>query len=395
MIKIFLFFILLYSLSFSKSDIERKIYYSKKELYKKEKSIKGLNTKLNKIAKEIEKIRNDIKKVDQKLKKLQKELSQKEEFYKKNKIKLKDIQKNASALLKEQENLKERLTILIAKYFSKSLIMENLAVKTYEDIINQEILKAIKKSEKEKIEKLSSKFLDTKKLLKSEQKRLSQLQKEIEELDKKRAQLLSLKKQKKESLKLLGYKKRKYKDAIKTLLQEQKSLRATLNKLQILKEEKNVALKGNKASKFKVKTIGKSYHRVKTLRYKGPKTIPPLDKFKIVKRYGSYIDPIYNIKIFNEFIELKPLIPQAKVKNVLNGKVVLAKKTPHLNNVIIIKHKRGLYTIYAHIDKIAPTIKKGKKVKKGYVIGRVNTKLIFEVTKNSYHINPLDLIKVR
>ena len=63
--------------------------------------------------------------------------------------------------------------------------------------------------------------------------------------------------------------------------------------------------------------------------------------------------------------------------------------------MIIIKHKDGLYTIYAHIDKIAPSIKKGKKVKKGYIIGRVNSKLTFEVTKNSYHINPLDLIKVR
>lgn len=120
-----------------------------------------------------------------------------------------------------------------------------------------------------------------------------------------------------------------------------------------------------------------------------------MDKFVITKKYGKYVDPIYNIKIFNESIELKPLKPNAKVKNVLNGKVILAKKTPHLNNVIIIKHKGGLYTIYAHIDKIAPTIKKGKKVKKGYVIGRVNNKLTFEVTKNRYHINPLELIRVK
>ena len=38
--------------------------------------------------------------------------------------------------------------------------------------------------------------------------------------------------------------------------------------------------------------------------------------------------------------------------------------------------------------------KKGSKVKKGYVIGKVNRKLIFEATKNSKHINPLRLISI-
>ncbi|WP_281951089.1 murein hydrolase activator EnvC family protein [Nitrosophilus kaiyonis] len=388
------FLIIFVTFLFAKNDLERKIYYSKQQLYRKEKSLRGLNLKLEKIAKDIEKTRKALKNIDKKLKKLQDELKEKEEFYKISKEKIKNIKENESSLLKKQNEIKEKLTILIAKYFSKSLILEKSQNLTTEDIINEEILKALKKSEKQKIKMLNSKFIETKKIADSELKKLQYLQNEIENLDKKRKEYEKLKKNKKESLKLLSYKKRKYKEAIENLLKEQKSLRETLNKLQILKSEK-VSLKDNKSSKIKVKTIGKSYLRAKTLRYKGPKTIPPLDRFVIVKKYGSYIDPIYNIKIFNESIELKPLKQNAKVKNVLNGRVVLAKKTPHLNNVIIIKHKNGLYTIYAHIDKIAPTIKKGKKVKKGYVIGRVNSKLTFEVTKNRYHINPLDLIKVR
>jgi murein DD-endopeptidase MepM/ murein hydrolase activator NlpD len=63
--------------------------------------------------------------------------------------------------------------------------------------------------------------------------------------------------------------------------------------------------------------------------------------------------------------------------------------------VVIVKHDNNLYTIYANMDRLSPFIKKGKRIKKGYIIGRVNNKLIFEVTKNSAHIDPLDLIQAR
>ena len=64
-----------------------------------------------------------------------------------------------------------------------------------------------------------------------------------------------------------------------------------------------------------------------------------------------------------------------------------------LNNVVIIEHANGIHTIYAHLDKIAPNIKDGKRLKKGSVIGRVDNELMFEVTQKNYHINPMQLIK--
>ncbi|MEA2099590.1 MAG: peptidase M23, partial [Campylobacterota bacterium] len=42
---------------------------------------------------------------------------------------------------------------------------------------------------------------------------------------------------------------------------------------------------------------------------------------------------------------------------------------------------------------ISPNIRKGKKIKKGYTIGRVSEELIFEVTQKSYHINPIRLFR--
>ena len=60
---------------------------------------------------------------------------------------------------------------------------------------------------------------------------------------------------------------------------------------------------------------------------------------------------------------------------------------------MIVEHDDGLHTIYADLSQIAPDISKGKKVKKGYTIGRVNDELIFEVTQKSFHINPVKLFQ--
>jgi len=143
----------------------------------------------------------------------------------------------------------------------------------------------------------------------------------------------------------------------------------------------------------KVKKHGNSYQSVKTKKYKGKKTIAPLDSYTITKKYGTYTDPIYGIKIFNESISLKPRKLNAKVKTVFNGKVIYADKTAVLNNIVIVEHKNGLHTIYANLSQISPNIKKGKKIKRGYTIGRVKDELIFEVTQKSYHINPIRLFK--
>jgi len=101
----------------------------------------------------------------------------------------------------------------------------------------------------------------------------------------------------------------------------------------------------------------------------------------------------YGIKIFNESISLKPKEANAKVKTVFNGKVIYADKTAVLDNIVVIENSDGIHTIYANLSQISPNITNGKKIKKGYTIGRVNDELIFEVTQKSYHINPIRLFQ--
>jgi len=159
------------------------------------------------------------------------------------------------------------------------------------------------------------------------------------------------------------------------------------------KKIEKTRIKPTATANVKVRQIGSSYQKGSIAKYKGKKTIAPLKSYTVARKFGTFIDPIYKIKIFNEAVILKPKKPNAVVRNVLPGRVVYASKIPMLDNVVIIEHQNKLHTIYAHLTKIAPTIKVGKKIQKAYAIGRVDNKLKFEVTQEEKHINPMELIR--
>jgi len=144
----------------------------------------------------------------------------------------------------------------------------------------------------------------------------------------------------------------------------------------------------------KIRKINSSYHKSKVYAYRGGKTISPIPGARLIKKFGTYIDPIYKIKIFNESITLKAPSAGSKVHNVLNGRVVFAGKSSMLGKVVVVAHSGKIHTVYAGLSKIAPNIRTGRKIRKGYVIGKVTSKLMFQATKNSKHINPLRLIQI-
>jgi len=159
------------------------------------------------------------------------------------------------------------------------------------------------------------------------------------------------------------------------------------------KEVKTVQKEAKKQSD-KIKKINSSYKKSSTYAYKGKKTISPLPGARLIKKYGTYVDPIYKIKIFNESVTLKAPSSDAKVQNVLNGKVVFAGKSSMLGKVVVVAHSGKMHTVYAGLSKIAPTIHVGSKIRKGYIIGKVRKKLMFQATKNSKHMNPMKLIRI-
>jgi murein DD-endopeptidase MepM/ murein hydrolase activator NlpD len=388
-------------------DVNRKISRTNSELNSYSKDYKTVNKKMSETAHAILEQKREINKQEEYLKKLKSELSNKESSYKDDSAQLKKLQRYNKKLKEDQDNIEQELVFVISKSVSLSLILEEEYAVDSESLIEYEVLKKMLKISKDKVEKLNKQFFENSKKIKALNKHTKQLQASISDIDSKRKSLITTQKANKKALSKLEISKESYKKELKIILSKKEALKKTLDKLNIIKldaikEAKNkkdidVAFDNKKIVSDKnlpkVKKHGSSYQAVKTKRYRGPKTIAPLDSYTITKKYGTYTDPVYGIKIFNESISLKPKQDNAKVKTVFNGKVIYADKTAVLDNIVIIEHANGLDTIYANLSQIAPNIRKGMKIKKGYTIGRVKDELVFEVTQKSFHINPIRLFE--
>jgi len=405
--RLVLLFVLSLTLVLGASTTDKKISKTSSKLSKYSKNYSKLNKKMSETAKAILKEKKSLVKQEKFLKDLKKELSLKELSYKDNTLQLKLMKRSQKKLHEQQEKIEDKLSLVIAKSVSLSLILDESSSQSADSLIESEVLKAMLQKEKVKATVLSNTFIANAKDIDVLNQHASTLEVAITNIDAKRKKLIKTQIANKQALKKLTRSKASYKKELRELLSRQNALKDTLAKLNIVKvdEIKKAKLAKERKAAFdkkkiildknpvKVKKHGSSYQAVKTKKYRGSKTIAPLDSYTITKKYGPYTDPIYGIKIFNESISLKPKKINAKVKTVFNGKIIYADKTAVLNNIVIVEHKNGLHTIYANLSQISPNIKKGIKIKRGYTIGRVEDELVFEVTQKSYHINPIRLFK--
>jgi murein DD-endopeptidase MepM/ murein hydrolase activator NlpD len=403
--------LLLLSFAQAKSYTDKVIKKTNTKIKSYSKNYSRINKKMSKTANKILVQKRRLVKQEKYLKALKRELALKEISYKNNTSKLKLMKKSQKNLEAKQDKIETTLNHVIAKTVSLSVVLGESSSQNEESLIENEVLKAMLQREKRKASTLSKRFLSNSKDIDFLNKQANNLETAISNIDQKRKKLLKTKSANKKALKKLKSDKKSYKKALRKMLNRQRSLKRILAKLNLVKveERKKAKQKAKHKAKrkkafskkkivldknpVKVKKHGSSYQAVKTKSYKGRKTIAPLNSYTITKKYGTYTDPIYGIKIFNESISLKPKSSNAKVKTVFNGKVVYADKTAVLDNMVIIEHRGGLHTIYANLSQISPNIKKGKKIKKGYTIGRVSDELIFEVTQKSFHINPIKLFR--
>lgn len=405
MIKVFFVLLfLIFSLN-AKENIDKKIYKTSSKIKNFSKSYSSINKKMAHNAKAILKQKKAILQQQKYLEELKRQIRLKEQSYKLDNKKIIELREAQKKLKEDQDEIEQNLVFTIAKSVSVSVILEKNYSKNEESLIEIEVLKVMLKKTKEQAKRLNQMFYANSKAIKEINEHTTKLEKAINQMDNKRKKLTTAQSKNKKALKKLQLSERNYKKSLKKLITKQDMLKNTLAKLKIIKVDEIKKAKQDEARRKafaskpddknlpKVKKHGSSYQAAKTKKYRGKKTITPIYPYTITKKYGTYTDPIYGIKIFNESISMKPKAKNTKVKTVFNGKVIYADKTAVLNNIVIVEHKNGLHTIYANLDQISPNIKKGKKIKKGYTIGRVNDELIFEVTQKSYHINPIRLFK--
>jgi septal ring factor EnvC (AmiA/AmiB activator) len=411
---------------------------------------------LDKIAAEIKKAKKELAYIDKRLGQLSRDQNKTEQKFQKLKSELKEYKNDILTTQKMLEQKNKQFLSLLSEQFSTIFAMQQSHEPTKESIITQEIYKAYKAQNEQMLKNIKTDIAKLKRHKKNRIYLQNKTKKELKKILAKKDEYKQQKDKKKKLLAKLKRDEDAYNAKLAKISDRQNELRSTLAKLHILREKEVIeakkraearkralaaererqrklkiarakarakakaaalALKKAKDAKAKAKAkaaakaarieekkiakeskrkvnLNASYQKEKVYAYRGGKTISPLPGARLARKFGTYIDPLYNMKIFNDNVILKAPKSNAKVHNVLNGKVVYAGNSSMLGKVVVIAHSGKMHTIYAGLSQIAPDIKVGRKLKRGYVVGRVKSKLVFEATKNSKHINPLKLIKL-
>lgn len=434
-----LFLALALNLVFSAPNTKDKIEQTTQNLAKSQKEEKKLSQKIDEIADEILKEQNDAKKQDGELKELSKIVLELQEKHASEEKEIEKLNSQNAFLLNTQSDLENKIIDAISKELSFDLVSDINLTKSSDSIIADEVLNLLGDIMSNELSALMKDYENNKNLIDEQDKKIQTIKASMQDYNKKKDDLSQKRKLQEQKLANLKKNKDEYAKKLEKLSNEQDEIRKALEELKIIndKEEREKAEKaekerlaklekerkkaeekakkeGKKVEEIfssepepviedervakidkKVKQYGSSYQASRVKKYTGAKTSAPLNGAFVKRNFGNYNDPVYNIKIFNENIVLGSKSSDTQVKSVLAGKVVFAKDTAVLDKVVILEHSGGIHTIYAHLSQIAPTIKVGSSIKKGYVLGRINSELTFEVTQQNYHINPLDLITLK
>ena len=409
-------FLLIFSYIFADQSTKDKIELTSKNIAVKKSEEKNLSKKIDELGALIVKESAELKKTNAQIDEITGLVVNLSQKYKDEATKLDELNKQTDDLVKIKLELEKKITDLIVEDFSFNLIQDG-DVKTYESLISNEVFASLSDVFRKDIANLVITHDEASKTIDKKNKEILDLEKNLKEYSAKKEELSNAQKKQKKLVENLNKNKEDYIQKLINTQKQSEALASTLEELKIIddKEEKEKArkiaqknvqkqevqpeiLKRDKRVEDidkKVKLYGSSYKESRVKKYVDPKTISPLKNAFVKRKFGNFIDPVYDIKIFNESVILSSNTQNAQVYNVLDGKVIFAKSTPVLDNVIIVENKNGIHTIYANLSQIAPTIKNGSVIKKGYSIGRVKSDLTFEVTQKNFHIDPLELISLK
>ena len=385
--------LLLVVLPLFSSSIDRKIKSKERQLSSKNSEYNKMDKKLSTVAKKILNAKSERSKLNKKLNLLEQNIKKNQNVFNELNSKKKVLDIELSKLSSEIDDKRDKFIELVTDKFSMALVLEELKKPTSESVMMQEAYGVYAKANNIEIAKLKDEI----EALRAKEDLYREKQKEIKisiaSYEKEREEYQEKKVQKTKIIEELARDKAIYKKRFERIRDSKRSLQKKLAKLRIVKQEEQ-----EEAQPSHRERSSRHHHRTKKDRiasYHGARTISPMSGSRLIKKFGTYIDPIYKFKIFNKSITLKAPYKGSKVKSVLGGKVVFAENSGGmLGKVVIISHPNNIHTIYAKLSRLAPGIHVGKRVSKGSIIGKVNKSLMFEVTKNNKHMNPLKLIRL-
>lgn len=399
-------------------QINKDISINQQKIQKKENEKNQITNLLQKLGNEINQKRSKIQELNLQITALQNSITNNQGKNLNEERMLGQYKQVLKQLQEEKQEIREKIVKILINDASFLIILNQNNPVSPDDIALQEIFKILNKQSQEKITLLSQQEEVLNQKIQDTQRTIIFLNTSITTQTNKKNNLQKMLIEQEKLVKTIQQDLKTYNKKLETINAERKSLDTILSNLNILKqntqkeieeEERRQALERQKALQkqqntkdgspinipLEVKQVANSYKDLSTAKYKGPKTIAPLESFTIEQKFGPYFDPVYKLKVFNESVILNSKTPNAVVRNILDGKVVYAKEVPILKKVVIIENADGIHTIYSQLDKIAPTIKVGLKIQKGYIIGRVDQKLSFEITQKDKHIDPLEVFLLK
>lgn len=407
-ILILLLFVLFNSVVFA--DTASRIQRNEERLNTINSKQSALSKKLKSIGDNINDKNAKINNLDKEIKSLQRSIDLNQKLYLEQEKIFDDSQKKLNSLTDRLNVLQNELIGVILKDMTIAMILNSKEPLNEDSIANEEILKHLSDSAKEKVASLIQEREKIQENIKTAQEKISNARLIIVSQKEKKIKLENSKLEQQALANRMKDEIESYNDEIEKLDNERTQIQQILVDLNILqkkelenqeskreklqKDDKNAPSIGNNIAPIEVRQIGSSYRNVSTARYTGKKTIAPLKDYTIETKYGPYFDPVYKIKVFNEFVTFG-VKRRSAVLSVLDGKIVFAKSTAMLKMVVIIEHSNGVHTIYSYLDEIPSNIKVGARVKKGSTIAYVSDKLNFEVTQKDKHINPLDFVYIK
>ena len=361
----------LLSLAVSINDITSANKYLKKlknEINKEEKELKTIENTREKILRQVRHIENKIAYNEEVLEKLNERMSK----LKKNKNELNiEIRKTEKKIDRLKSRLKRSNTYIIDNkgYTKLKLLMFSQTyhntIKNMEILekINSKLLSEIKELKKatEKIRDLKAKYDDAV----SNLKKIYTMKKNVSE------DLSNQKIKHRQTLALLKEDKKSKKEYIKILNEKRNALQEKVEKL-----EKNESNNSSNSESGFAEAKGK---------------LPWPVSGKILEDFGPKEVEGFRGKVFNKGIKIA--VESETVKSVFDGTVKYVDWIRGYGNIIIVKHDKNYYTLYANLDKIY--VSTGQEVLGGEQIGSINiysgnkkSTLYFEVRKQNEAVNP-------
>ena len=356
---------------------------TKKELKNTSYKIAKMNKKLDSLASKIIKQQNSIQNLIKKQQSIESQINALQQQLKNSKSLLSELKNLSKGLEQKKENIKNE----VIKFISQNYYLDTKNIDSLNDLIYSEFSKQVLKQYSKKLSTLVDQYKLIDQNLTATNNKIQEIIDKQKLLVQKENELNKLKKRKFKELRALKKQKDDYKKRLLSMMKKEQLLRKKLQELKIVKQ-REIPVTNN----LNVKKVGSIYYKPKIATYKGQKTIPPVYG-QVIKKFGSYIDPIYKIKIYNDSITIKTK-PNSVVRSIMNGKVVYIGDSGD-KKVVFIKHKGNLFSIYANLSKVSPLLKKGSYVKRGQIIARVDNSLEFEVTYKDRPINPLKVIRLR